>query len=142
MINKTLGWTAVFSAFFTVCSLWFLQLFHFVRWSPIGWAKKWHLLPSAHVTIKWALLFMALVVLFGLLYLAVSFTTSIPPSITALIIGIIAVFAIEWTIDSPKTPWDAIKSVSIPFLALMAIVLRFITGTAVFMKKLSEESTK
>ena len=142
MITKTLGWTAFFSALFTAMSLKFLHLFNFINWSPVGWAKKGQLFGSAHFTMKWAVFFVILFIVFALLYIAVSFTASIPPSITALIIGIIAVFAIEWTIGSPKTPLDAIKSVSIPFLAVIAIVLRFITGTAVFMKKLSEESVK
>ncbi len=142
MNKQTLLWTAFFSALFTALMLKFLHLFNFIKWSPVGWAKKWHLFPYAHVTIKWALLFVVLILLFAILYFAVSFTTSIPPSVTALVIGIIVVFAIEWTISSPKTPLAAIKSVSIPFLAVIAIVLRFVTGTAVFMKKLSDDSMK
>ena len=142
MINQTLLWTALVGAFFTTIALKFLQLFNFISWSPVGWAKKWHLFGSAHFTIKWALLFVALTCLFAILYFAVSFTTSIPPSVTAIILGLIVVFAVEWTIGSPKTPIAAIKSISLPYLALMAIVFRFITGTAVYMKKLSTESVK
>lgn len=142
MINKTLLWTALVGALFTTIALKFLQLFNFINWSPVGWAKKWHLFPTVHFTIKWALLFMAMVLLYAIVYFAVSFTTSIPPSITALIIGIIVVFAVEWTIGSPKTPLAALKSISLPYFALMAMVFRFITGTAVFMKKLSDESVK
>jgi hypothetical protein len=142
MINKTLLWTALVGAFFTTIALKFMQLFNFISWSPIGWAKEWQLFAYVHFTIKWALLFVALVLLYAIVYFAVSFTTSIPPSITALIIGIIVVFTVEWTIGSPKTPLAAIKSISLPYFALMAIVFRFITGTAVFMKKLSDESVK
>jgi hypothetical protein len=142
MINKTLLWTALVGAIFTTIALKFLELFNFISWSPVGWAKKWQLFPSVHFTIKWALLFVVLFFLFAIVYFAVSFTTSIPPSITAIIIGIIVVFAVEWTIGSPKTPSAAIKSISIPYFALMVIVFRFITGTAVFMKKLSNESIK
>ncbi|WP_342505171.1 hypothetical protein [Sporosarcina sp. FSL K6-2383] len=142
MLNKTLLWTAFFSAIFTALSLKFLHLFNFISWSPIGWVEKGMLFESAPIVIQWGLLFIVLIVTFAILYFAVSFTTSIPPSISALAIAIIAVFAIEWTITSPKTPFDAIKSVSIPFLSIIAIVLRFLTGTAVFMKKLSGESMK
>lgn len=142
MMNKTVLWTAFFSALFMTLALKFLQLFNFINWSPIGWAKKWQLFTSFHFTVKWILLFVVLALLFAIFYIAMSFTTSIPPSVTALLIGIIVVFAIEWTIGSPKNPVDAIKSVSIPFLAVTAIVFRFITGTAVFMKKLSDESIK
>ncbi|MBE1553774.1 hypothetical protein [Sporosarcina limicola] len=142
MINNTLIWTSIISAFFTVLALDFLRLFKFISWSPIGWSKKWQLLASAHFSIKWALLFVALTLIFALLYIVVSYTTSIPPSVTSILIGIVVVFAIEWTIATPKTPLSTIKSISLPFFAIMAIVLRFITGTAVFMKKLSEESMK
>ena len=41
MINKTFLWTSLFSALFTTISLKFLQIFHFINWSPVGWAKKW-----------------------------------------------------------------------------------------------------
>lgn len=142
MINQTFAWTALVSAFITALSLRFLQLFHFISWSPIGWAKKWQLFTTSHTLTKWLLLFVSLVLVYALVYLVVSFTTSIPPSITALLIGIVAVFAIEWSIESPKTPMSAIRSISIPFFTVMAIVLRFVTGTAVFMKKLSDEHTK
>ncbi|MEK5038729.1 hypothetical protein [Sporosarcina sp. FSL K6-3457] len=142
MINKTLGWTAFFSALFTVLSLKFLHLFNFISWSPVGWAKKEMLFASTHIIIHWLLLLLILMVVFAILYFAVSFTTSIPPSVTSLILAILAVFAIEWTIGLPKTPFDAFTSLSMPFLAIIAIVLRFITGTAVFMKKLSSESVK
>ncbi|WP_318614997.1 hypothetical protein [Sporosarcina sp. YIM B06819] len=142
MINKTLLWTAFFSALFTALSLKFLHLFNFISWSPVGWVKKGSLFGSPHIVIQWALFFIILTVVFAIIYFAVSFTSSIPPSVTSLIIAIIAVFAIEWTIGSPKTPFDAIKSVSIPFLAIIAMVLRFITGTAVFMKKFLAESVK
>ncbi len=142
MINKTLLWTAFFSALFTALSLKFLHLFNFISWSPVGWAKKWMLFESAPIVIQWALLLILLTVVFAIVYFAVSFTTYIPPSVTSLIIAILAIFAIEWTIGSPTTPLEAIKSISIPFLSIIAIVLRFITGTAVFMKKLSEESVK
>lgn len=142
MINNTLLWTAITGALITTIALKFLQLFKFINWSPVGWAKKWHLFEYAHQSIKWTLLFIALTLLFAILYFVVSFTTSIPPSITALILGSIVVFTVEWTIGSPQSPVAAIKSISIPYLALMAIVFRFITGTAVFMKKFSDESVK
>ena len=43
MFNKTLLWTALFGALFTTIALKFLQLFNFINWSPVGWAKKWQL---------------------------------------------------------------------------------------------------
>jgi hypothetical protein len=142
MYNKTLFWTTFYSALFSILTLKFFQMFNFIQWSPVGWADKWQLFATVHFTFKWVLFFIVLALLFAILYIAVSFTSSIPPSVTALLIGIIVVFAIEWTISSPETPSAAVKSVSIPFFAMIAIVFRFITGTAVYMKKLSDENTK
>ena len=41
MIDKTFLYTSLFSALFTTLSLKFLQMFSFIKWSPIGWADKW-----------------------------------------------------------------------------------------------------
>lgn len=142
MNKHTLFWTAICSSIFTALSLKFFQLFHFIKWSPVGWADHWRSFAHLHISIKWALLIIFLTLLYALIYAAVSFTTSIPPSVTALIIGVVGVFAIEWSISSPSSPSEAIKSVSMPLLALLAIVLRFITGTAVYMKKISDENIK
>lgn len=142
MINQTLLWTAVLAAFLTTLSLKLLHFFNFIRWSPIGWAKRWEPFTKLDSLTKWIYLFVALFLVFAVVYLAASFTASIPPSVTALIIGIIVVLGIEWSIDSPKTPMSAIKSISIPFFSVMAIIFRFVTGTAVFMKKLSDDHAK
>ncbi|MCG7336354.1 hypothetical protein MHZ95_13885 [Sporosarcina sp. ACRSM] len=142
MFKSTLFWTAICSSLFTTLSLKFFHIFNFIEWSPVGWAEKWRSFAHLHVFIQWLLLFVGLTLLYALIYIGVSFTTSIPPSVTALIIAIIGVLAIEWSIHSPSTPSAAIGSVSMPLLALLAIVLRFITGTAVYMRKNSVEAIK
>ena len=142
MLKQTLFWTALCSSIFTTVSLKFFQLFNFIEWSPIGWAENWRSFAYMHFSIQWALLIIGLTLLYALIYTAVSFTTSIPPSVTALIIAVIGVLAVEWSIHSPSTPSAAIGSVSMPLLALLAIVMRFITGTAVYMRKISNENIK
>ncbi len=139
MFNKTFVYTSIFSALFMALSLKFLQLFDFVKWSPIGWFKKWQVLPAAHYSIKWLFLIVVLVILFAIVYLIISFLESIPPSVSALIFSIVAIVIIEWMISEPKTPIEAIRAISIPFLSITAIVLRFIAGTAVYMRKLSRK---
>jgi hypothetical protein len=47
------------------------------------------------------------------------------------------VLTVELVITTPKPFEETIKSISIPFLAISAIVLRFIVGTSVYMKNLS-----
>lgn len=139
MLNKTFILTSIFAAMFMTLSLSFMQLFDFIKWSPVGWTKTWNLFSTAHFSVKWAVLFLALVVIFAILYVATSYLDSIPPGVSAIFLGVVGVIAIEWMISEPKSLLDLAKSVSIPFLAITAIVLRFMTGTSVFMRKLSRK---
>lgn len=145
MINKTFIYTSVFAALFTTLSLKFLHFFNFIKWSPIGWSKKWKIFTSEqimHYIANWLLLILALTVLFAIIYIVASQLYKIPPSISALIIGIVFVFVVEWFISKPDTFTEAIRTISLPLLALMAIAFRFTVGTAVFMKEISVENTK
>ena len=142
MLTKTLFWTSLMGALSMVIGLKFLHLFNFITWSPIGWSKKATLFQSFHYTLKWALLYIILALLIALIYIVVSFTSSIPQSITSIILAILIVISIEWSIHPSNTFFETVKIISIPFLAMLAIMTRFITGTAVFMKKLSLESMK
>ena len=134
MINRTFLYTSLFSALFTTLSLRFLQLFSFIEWSPIGWSDKWPEVDSSHYSIKWVLLFLGLFIIFAILYILSSFLGAIPPSLSAIIIGIIGITILEWFISEPRSLIAFFENISYPFLAIIAITLRFITGTAVFMR--------
>lgn len=136
MINKTFFYTSLFSALFTTLSLRFLQLFTFIEWSPIGWTDKWPEVDSSHSSIKWVLLFLGLFIIFAILYILSSFLDAIPPSLSAIIIGVIGIIILEWFISEPRSLTAVFRNISYPFLAIIAITLRFITGTAVFMRKI------
>ncbi|WP_210468971.1 hypothetical protein [Sporosarcina sp. 6E9] len=135
MIDKTFMYTSLFAALFTTLALKFLQMFSFINWSPIGWTDKWYQVSSYHYSIKWTLLFIGLFIIFAILYILSSFMGKIPPSLSAIIIGVIGVIIVEWFISEPKSIIDVFKTISYPFLATIAITLRFITGTATFMRK-------
>lgn len=135
MFTKTMIWTTIVAALFTLGALKFLHFFNFIRWSPVGWGKKWLLFGSDDEGWKWAILFIILVIVFGLFYVLSRATANIPPAITAIAVSIIVAVAIEWIIYSPDTFTEGIKKLSIPFISILAIVSRFITGTAVYMKK-------
>ncbi|AOV07828.1 hypothetical protein [Sporosarcina ureilytica] len=139
MIDRTFFLTSFFSAIFMVISLKILELFDFIKWSPIGWAKNWSAFSAIHYTIKWGMLFIALFIVFAVLYILISFLDSIPPSIPAIIISILGIIVLEWFINHSTTPWATIQSISIPLLSVTAIVLRFIAGTAIFNKELSRK---
>ena len=135
MFNKTMIWTTIIAALFTTGALKFLHFFNFIHWSPVGWGKKWLFFGSSNEGWKWVLLFIVLLIVFGLFYVLSRATVNVPPAVTALSISIIATVAIEWIIYSPDTFTEGVKKLSIPFFSMIAIVSRFITGTAVFMKK-------
>lgn len=84
-------------------------------------------------------LLLALVIIFAVLYIVFSFLDAISPAVLAIVFGVIGIIALEWFISEPKTPIEVVKSISIPLLAITAMVLRFISGTAVFMKKITRK---
>lgn len=135
MLTKTMIWTSIIAALFTTGSLKILHYFNFIKWSPIGWGKKWLLFGSSHEAWKWGILFISLLLLFVLFYQFSKMTTRIPPSITAIAISLISAVTIEWIIFLPSSITEGIKALSIPFFSILAIVSRFVTGTAVYMKK-------
>ena len=139
MFNKTFVYTSIFSAIFMTLSLSFIHLFNFIKWSPVGWTKEWRFFSSAHYSIKWMVLLLALVIIFAVLYIVFSFLDAISPAVLAIVFGVIGIIALEWFISEPKTPIEVVKSISIPFIAITAIVLRFISGTAVFMRKITRK---
>lgn len=139
MFNKTFVYTSIFSAIFMTVSLSFIHLFNFIKWSPVGWTKEWRFFSSAHYSVKWLILFLALVIIFALLYVVFSFLDAISPAVLAIVFGVIGIIVLEWFISEPKTPIEVVKSISLPLLAITAMVLRFISGTAVFMKKFTRK---
>lgn len=139
LFNQTFVYTTLFSALFMILSLKFMQLFSFIKWSPIGWEKKFPLFSTFHFTVKWGILFVALLIIFAVIYMIVSHLTSIPPALTAIFISVLGIIALEWFISEPKSPMEVMTSISIPLLSVTAIVLRFIVGTAVFYKEISRK---
>lgn len=139
MLDRTLFYTALFSAIIMLISLKFFELFSFINWSPIGWGGDTSLLPTMHFTVKWGLLFIALFLVFILLYMIMYYLVAIPPSMSAIFFTVVLVFLVEWFISDTKTPWETIQSVSVPLLSVTAILLRFISGTAVFYHELSKK---
>ncbi|GKV54202.1 hypothetical protein NCCP2222_01490 [Sporosarcina sp. NCCP-2222] len=142
MKTKTMIWTAFVASVGMLVALRGLRFFHFIEWSPIGWADRWELFGSSSAIWKWTLLFILLFIVTIIFYYLISLTSSIPPTLTSLIVSIILALAIEWSILVPTTLMEGFRSISYPFLAIVAVAIRFITGTAVFMKKLPKEATK
>lgn len=139
MFNKTFILTSLFSTIFMVISLSFMSLFSFVNWSPVGFFKKEEFFPSLHFIIQWGILFILLFFMFSLIYIMFYYLHAVPPAFSAIVLSMIAVFVIEWFINSDRTSLALLQSISIPLLSTVAIVFRFIAGTAVFYKELSKK---
>lgn len=139
MFNRTFFYTTLFSTITMLISLKFLELFSFIQWSPIGWGQESSVMPTMHFTVKWGLLSIALFVVFMLLYIVMFYLHAIPPAISAIFFTVLLVFSVEWVISEAKTPMELLQAISIPLLATTAIILRFISGTAVFYYELSRK---
>ncbi|WP_438310710.1 hypothetical protein [Sporosarcina sp. FA9] len=145
MLNKSLISTSIFAALLMAFALKSLHFFMFISWSPVGWSKKWNLFTAdhrMHYFVNWMLLIVALTILFAIVYILTSFLYKVPPSILSLIIGVTSVVVIEWFIGKPVSLKETFLSISLPFIAIVLIVLRFLVGTAVFMKRIMITSSK
>lgn len=141
-MSKTMVWTTFYAALFTLFALKSLQFFNFIKWSPIGWAEKWLIFGSKNEVLKWALLFVILLIAFAIFYFVSKLTVKISPAVTALVISVICAVALEWVVLSPTSLTEGVKSISIPFFSVIAVVSRFVTGTAVFEVKSSNNDQK
>ena len=136
-ITSTHGWTAIAAAFLSVIELKFLKVFKLIGWSPLGWTKRFQMFAMAPGWTKWILLWMICFMLFFVLYFIARFTTRIPPSLSSIILTLVAIFLVEWMIHvkADLTMMQFAKKLSIPFACLFAIIIRFVIGTSVYMKK-------
>lgn len=139
MLNQTFFYTSLVAALFMALSLKMMELFSFIKWSPVGFLKNESFFPKLHFTVQWGILFVILCIIFAIFYIVFFFLASIPPAVPAILFSIIGVLLIEWFIDSARTPVETMQSLSVPFLSIVAITLRFISGTASFNKELSKK---
>ncbi|GKV68104.1 hypothetical protein NCCP2716_06020 [Sporosarcina sp. NCCP-2716] len=129
----TFFWTAAVAGLFSALSLKFLHIFHFVSWSPVGWMDRFVFLTKQPSAVKWTVFILLLFVLHAMLYGLFTAASQLPPSVMAILMAIIVVCAVEWAVTPPASLKSAYRAVSIPLLALAAIIMRFVSGTAVFM---------
>ncbi len=139
MFNETFAFTTLFSALFMALTLKFLHLFNFIKWSPIGWEKRWTGFSTVPSLVMWMILLLVLMFVFAMLYMLMFYLDKVPESVLAIFFSVLGLIGLEWFIGASKTPFEVMRSISIPLLSITAIVLRFIAGTAVFYKELSRK---
>lgn len=132
---NSLFWTTLIATIITISGLKILQELSFIKWSPIGWAAKYAVIASSHAFVKWMFLFVLVLISYAIFFIIVSFSTALPESVTALFSTALIVGVITYLIHQPHTIREMVDAFSIAFFSLLAVISRFVVGTAVFMKK-------
>ena len=124
--------TSLSAALLALILLKFLSFFHFVKWNPVGYTKKFDIFVDSHWIIKWGVLFLVIWAIgIGLYFLSILFI-KVPVSITSLALGLIIAFVAEWFIIDGESAVKTIKKMSIPFICIVLILSRFIVESAIF----------
>lgn len=109
-----------------------MDKFHFIEWNPVGFSDKLQLFSSSHIVVKWIMLFFVIWFFCILLYYISLIFMKVPVSISSLGLGILLAFAIEWVILDENSMEKLIKHVSIPFMCIVIMSVRFLMESAIF----------
>ncbi|MFF2754348.1 hypothetical protein ACFVR1_11465 [Psychrobacillus sp. NPDC058041] len=124
--------TSFVAAIFCMVFLKMLDFFHFIKWSPIGYAEYFDALSSIKDYLKWGILFIGLWCFCILLYYISLIFLKIPVSISSLVLGIILAIVLEWIFLDKVSVSKTIKHLSIPFVCVVVMLLRFLMESAIF----------
>lgn len=124
--------TSLVAALTTTILFKLLDFFHFIKWNPIGYAKTFQLLKESNVYIKWIILFFIIWGVCFLLYYVSLLFAKIPVSITSIAVGLLIAVALEWIILDTDSIEKTIKRISIPFICIVIVGVRFVMESAIF----------
>ena len=124
--------TSLFATLFLTVTLKLLSVFSFVKWSPVGYTKRFDILETSHWFVKWLFLFLVIFLIIFVFYLIMQYVQMVPPFVTSLIIGGIFALLCEWVIFDLPAELKSFKKLSIPFIVIVVITARFVFDTAVF----------
>lgn len=134
--------TSLTASVFLTIALKLLSLFHFIKWSPVGFTKKLNILESSHWSVRWLFLLIFIFMITFVLYIVMQFIEMVPAFLTSLIIGGILALICEWIIFDLPAELSSFKKLSIPFIVTVVITARFVFETAVFHYQASHEQNK
>lgn len=126
--------TAVAAALVFTISLKGMHLFKLIKWNPIRFLQKIEKMEWTPLAC-WIVLFF---ILFAVAYVLLTlFQLSIfrSPLVVSIVFGLVLAFLIEWQVRNLPIEWTSIKKLSVPFLVLLLIVMRFLTETAHSIRK-------
>lgn len=124
--------TSMVAAMGTTILFKMLDYFQFIKWNPIGYTKTFLFLKGTNVYLKWIILFLVIWGICFLLYYLGLLFIKIPVSITSFTIGLIIAFVLEWIILDADSIEKTIKKISIPFICIVIVAVRFIMESAIF----------
>lgn len=139
MDKEVFFWTSFIAALSLTIALKFLQFFHFIDWSPVEKLESGFILTSHQWLIKWLLLG---IIIWGLCLLHMLITQAFPwQNATFISIGltVVYIFLITQYIQPKELEKDFWEQLSLPLLAVLAIVIRFMSGTVLFFRELSKK---
>lgn len=127
-------YTAAAVALYFAVSLKLLHVFHVINWNPIKFMKQWTFYDWTTFE-KWSILFLLLTVVSVCVYFVARTVIGKSPFVFSLILGIIAAILIEGRVLN--LPWElaSLKKLSIPFIVIILIGIRFIVETAQYYRK-------
>ena len=124
--------TSIFASIFLTISMKLLSLFHFIKWSPVGYTKRLGILENSHWSIKWLFLLIIVFLITVIFYLIMQYIIFIPHFLTSLVIGALLALIIEWFIFELPAELSSFKKLSIPFMVMVIITARFVFETAAY----------
>ncbi|WP_102691379.1 hypothetical protein [Rummeliibacillus pycnus] len=123
---KVFFWTILCSSLTFILSLKILKTFSFMKFSPTGWTKKYHVFSDSHILVKWFILWILILAIAGILFTLAELLKKVRTDFMSLVIAVIIVWGIEWSVQ--KTIY--IHKFSIPLAVVIAIHLLWILETA------------
>ncbi|WP_277587458.1 hypothetical protein [Psychrobacillus antarcticus] len=124
--------TSLVAALGTTILFKFLDYFKFIKWNPIGYTKTFPLFKESNVFVKWIILFLFIWGICFLLYYVCLLFAKIPVSITSIVLGLLIAFTLEWFILDADSIDKTIKKLSIPFICIVIVAVRFVMESAIF----------
>lgn len=125
-------WTVLFSSLTFILSLKILDWFSFMKLSPIGWAKKWHIFSDSHSLVKWFILWIFVVIIAAVLFAIAELLKKVRMDIVAIFLAIVIVWLIEWSVQHTFY----IRHFSIPLAVVIGLHLLWIFETATYHAKM------
>ncbi|MET0958854.1 MAG: hypothetical protein ABWX58_00770 [Psychrobacillus psychrotolerans] len=127
--------TSMVTAMGTTILFKMLDYFQFIKWNPIGYTKTFLFLKGSNVYLKWIILFLVIWGICFLLYYLGLLFIKIPVSITSIALGLLIAIVLEWIILDTESFEKTIKKISIPFICIVIVTVRFIMESAIFHSK-------